>query len=646
MSDQSHIKRPRLSGIAAFASAAGRHAGRELGDYRSLWTWSVEEPEGFWSLAWDFCGLPPRAEDGPVLADPAMPGARWFPRVRLNYAEEMFRGRDPQALAVIGVDEAGTTTYVSWGELRRQVASCADWLRSHGVGPDDAVVGYLPNSPEAVVAFLATASLGATWGLCGLDYAGEAALARLGQLRPKALVVARRAVNGGRTIDRSGDAALLQRGLETVVATAVLGSATAGTDEVAFEEVVAALDAPWAPTAVPFDHPLWVLFTSGTTGKPKGLVHGHGGIALEQRKMGLLHLDLRPGDRALWYTSPSWMMWNFVLGTLLCGAEIVCYDGSAGHPGIDRLWRTAQELNVSVLGTSPGYLAACRSGDVDLRSLRGDRLRLLGVTGSTFSADLHVWVDGALGADVTIASTSGGTDVCTAFVGQNPMVPVVPGELSAPCLGVDLQCFDESGRPVVDRVGELVIGSPMPSMPVRFWDDEDGARYRAAYFERFPGTWCHGDSITLTSRGSVVIHGRSDATLNRHGVRMGSADITGPVEQMPEIDEALVIGVEEPDGGYYMPLFVHLAAGHHLDEALADRIRATIRAATSPRHVPDEIVAAPGILHTRTGKKLEVPLRRVFQGERPDDCLDRRSVDDPALVDWYAARARVRPARA
>lgn len=609
-------------------------------DYRRLWSWSIDEPDAFWSAVWDYVGMPHRDASDPVLTDSAMPGAEWFPGVQLNYAEEMFRHRSPDDTAVTGVDEFGIVRTLSWSELQQQVASGAAWLRAHGVGTGDAVAGYLPNSTEAVVAFLSAASVGATWGLCGLDYAGEAALARLGQLRPKVLIAAKQTHVGGRLVDRRDDVAVLREGLAEVVATAIVGVTEWDKDAASFDTVVSNAASAWSPARVPFDHPLWVLFTSGTTGKPKGLVHGHGGILLEQRKIGTLHLDLGSDDRVLWYTSPSWMMWNFLIGALQCGAEIVCYEGSAGHPGIGRLWDLARELDVTVLGTSPGYLAACRAGGIELPAPGSTGLRLLGVTGSTFTPDLHSWVADAIGDEVPIASTSGGTDVCTAFVGHSPTVASVPGELSAPCLGVNLRCFDDAGASVVGRAGELVITAPMPSMPLRILGDPDGSRYRAAYFDRYPGTWCHGDSITVTGRGSVIIHGRSDATLNRHGVRMGSGDITAPVEQLPEVAEALVIGMERPNGGYSMPLFVHLVDGHDLDENLIERLRFAIRSSTSPRHVPDEFIAVPGIPHTKTGKKLEVPIRRIFLGEDPDDCLDRRAVDDPALIDWFAALAR------
>jgi acetoacetyl-CoA synthetase len=400
-------------------------------------------------------------------------------------------------------------------------------------------------------------------------------------------------------------------------------------------------DAPFEPVPVPFDHPLWVLFSSGTTGQPKGIVHGHGGVLLEQLKTHALHFDLGPGARFLWYTTPSWMMWNFLVGGLLVGATVVCYDGSPTVPDTGGLWSLAARLGVDTLGTSPAYVAACRKAGVD-PSAGNQALVRVGISGSTFPAETFRWLSGQLGPGVQISSISGGTDVVSAFVGTAPNTPVWAGELSARYLGVALEAWDPAGRPVVGEVGELVVTRPMPSMPVGFWADPDGSRYHDAYFAAYPGVWRHGDWITVTERGSVVIHGRSDATLNRHGVRMGSGDIVDPVERLPEVVEALVVGLEADDGGYWMPLFVRLADGVELDEALRERIRDAIRRSASPRHVPDDIIAAPGIPHTRTGKKLEVPVKRLLRGDEASRVLDPGSVDDPSLIGWYADQGRRR----
>src|SRR5699024_6210327 len=491
---------------------------------------------------------------------------------------------------------------------------------------------------EAVVAFLATASLGAAWAACGQDYSAPAAIDQLGQLTPGALITTDGYRFGGREHDRRGTIAQILEGLPTlrlvVTARRVFGADQSA--DTGAQDGPAALD--WAaatadrqtprPARVGFDHPLWVVFSSGTTGLPKGIVHGHGGVLLEHLKAIGLQSDLGPDDVFFWFTSPSWMMWNFQVGGLLVGATIVTYDGSPTVPGADGLWALAAAHQVTFLGTSPGYVLACdKAGSVPRTDHDLSALRAVGVTGAALPAESGRWLRDNVGEDVQTASISGGTDVVTAFIGAAPTVPVWAGELSCRYLGTALAAYDQAGREVLGEVGELVITRPMPSMPVKFWNDPDGARYREAYFGDFPGVWRHGDWITVTDHGSVQVHGRSDSTLNRNGIRMGSADIYQAVEALPEIAEALVLGIEHGDGQYWMPLFVVLREGAELDEALAGRIGDAIRTQASPRHVPDEVIAAPGIPHTRTGKKLEVPLKRLMLGADPATAVDATAVD-------------------
>jgi acetoacetyl-CoA synthetase len=387
---------------------------------------------------------------------------------------------------------------------------------------------------------------------------------------------------------------------------------------------------------VEFDHPLWVLYSSGTTGLPKAIVHSQGGILLEHLKQTGLHLDLGPDDRFFWYTSTGWMMWNFLVSGLLAGATVVLYDGSPGYPGTDAQWRIAEQTGSTVFGTSAAYVIACgKAGLHPGRDLDLSALRCVATTGSPLPPDSFRWLHDEVEEDLWIASVSGGTDVCSCFAGGVPTLPVYVGELQAPCLGTDLQAWNDQGTPVVDEVGELVVTAAMPSMPIRFWNDPGDVRYRESYFETFPGVWRHGDWITVTSRGTVIVHGRSDSTLNRQGVRMGSADIYEVVERLPEIGESLVLGIEQPDGGYWMPLFVTLAGGAELDDPLRDRIRAAIRGDLSPRHVPDEIIAVPGVPHTLTGKRIEVPVKRLLQGTPLDKAVNPGSVDDPELLRFY-----------
>jgi acetoacetyl-CoA synthetase len=631
------------SRLGDFARLAQERTGLDLvGDYEALWRWSVTDIDAFWALLWEYAGLPALTEDQQVLATERMPGAEWFPGVRLNFAAEVFRGRDPEGEALVELAEEGASTTLTWGELERRVASVAAGLRGLGVTEGDRVVGYLPNRSEAVVALLATASLGAVWAVCGLDYAPAAAEARLGQLEPKVLIAATSQLLGGRVRETGEAVAALSAAMPEATLVAV-GDTTAVPAAVRWDELVTDPTARLAPVDVPFDHPLWVLFSSGTTGRPKGIVHGHGGTTLEQLKMAALHLDLGPGSRFLWYTSPSWMMWNVQVGALLAGATVVLVEGSPAHPHPDSLWRHAADQRVTLLGTSPAYVAACVKAGVDLTTLDLGALRTVGITGSTFSPQAHERLAAQLGDQVQIGSISGGTDIATALVGCAPVLPVWPGELSGPWLGAPVDCWSDAGEPVRGVQGELVLTRPMPSMPVSFWDDEDGSRLRAAYFEYFPGTWRHGDSITLTDHGSVIIHGRSDATLNRKGVRIGSGDLYAVVEALPEVAEAMVIGLEEGDD-YWMPLFVVTTDGRALDEELAARIRTAIASELSPRHVPDEIVQVEAIPHTRTGKKLEVPVKRILGGRQPADVADPNSVDRPDLLAWYAELAERRRA--
>lgn len=622
--------------VADFARFVGARTGREFDDYHSLWEWSITDLPGFWGALWEYFEL--GGAPATVLASTEMPGAQWFPGQLLNYVDQIARHARTDRPAIVYAGEQGGLTEISWAELLGRTASFAATLRELGVGLGDRVVGYLPNIPEAVIAFLGAASIGAVWSACGQDYSAKAALDRLGQLEPAVLVTADGYHFGGKTHDKRDDIAALRAGLPTVRATVVvprLGGAVP--DALDWNAAAPPEGAELSTEPVGFAHPLWILFSSGTTGLPKGIVHGHGGVLLEHLKAAALQSDIGRGDVFFWYTSPSWMMWNFQVAGLLVGATIVCYDGSPTYPHADSLFDLAARTGTTVLGTSPGYVLACiKAGVVPRRDHDLSALRTIGITGSSLPPSSALWLRDNVGERVQVNSISGGTDVVSAFIGGVRTVPVWPGELSVPFLGAAVDAWDESGRPVRGEVGELVITAPMPSMPVSFWHDPDGTRYRAAYFEMFPGVWRHGDWITVTDHGSIVVHGRSDSTLNRHGIRMGSADIYQAVEQLPEIAEALVIGAEQPDGGYWMPLFVTLAPGAELTDELKQRINATIRAEVSPRHVPDEIIAAPGIPHTRTGKKLEVPIKKLFQGADPDRVVERSAVDNADLLTWYA----------
>ncbi|GLV77696.1 acetoacetate--CoA ligase [Streptomyces hygroscopicus] len=614
--------------------------------YAALHRWSVEELETFWQAVAEWFEVRFTTPYERVLADAAMPGARWFPGATLNYAEHALRAAEDPARAdtpaLLHVDETHEPRPVSWAELRGQVGAVAAELRRLGVRPGDRVSGYVPNIPQAAVALLATAAVGAVWTSCAPDFGARSVLDRFQQVEPVVLFTVDGYRYGGKTHDRTATVAELRAELPTlraVVHIPLLGTpapaATLAWDDIVREPV----DPVFEP--LPFDHPLWVLYSSGTTGLPKAIVQSQGGILVEHLKQLGLHCDLGPGDRFFWYTSTGWMMWNFLVSGLLVGATVVLYDGSPGHPDTAAQWRVAERTGTTLYGTSAAYVMACRKADVHPgRDFDLSRVKCVATTGSPLPPDGFRWIHDEVAEDMWIASVSGGTDVCSCFAGAVPTLPVYVGELQAPGLGTDLQAWDPRGEPVIDEVGELIVARPMPSMPVRFWNDPDGSRYRDSYFEMFPGAWRHGDWITLTARGTVVIHGRSDSTLNRQGVRMGSADIYEAVERLPEIRESLVIGVEQPDGGYWMPLFVHLAPGATLDEELLGRIKTTIRTQLSPRHVPDEVIEVPGVPHTLTGKRIEVPVKRLLQGTSLDKAVNPGSVDDVELLRYYERLAR------
>ncbi|MFG2193798.1 acetoacetate--CoA ligase [Streptomyces sp. NPDC048639] len=624
--------------------------GDPVASYAALHRWSVDELERFWQAAAEWFDVRFATPYERVLADPAMPGARWFPGATLNYAEHALRaGEDParaDEAALLHVDETHEPRPVGWAELRRQVGSLAAELRRLGVRPGDRVSGYLPNVPEAVVALLATAAVGAVWTSCAPDFGARSVLDRFQQVEPVVLFAVDGYRYGGKEHDRADTVAELRRELPTVRALVHIpllgGAAPEGALE--WSELVASDTEP-VFEQVPFDHPLWVLYSSGTTGLPKAIVQSQGGILLEHLKQLALHTDLGPDDRFFWYTSTGWMMWNFLVSGLLVGSTVILYDGSPGYPDIAAQWRVAERTGATFYGTSAAYVMACRKAEAHPgRDFDLSRVRCVATTGSPLPPDGFRWIHDEVAEDMWIASVSGGTDVCSCFAGAVPTLPVHIGELQAACLGTDLQAWDAHGKPVTDEVGELIVTNPMPSMPIHFWNDPDGSRYRDSYFEMFPGAWRHGDWITLTSRGTVVIHGRSDSTLNRQGVRMGSADIYEAVERLPEIRESLVIGLEQADGGYWMPLFVHLAEGATLDDALRDRIKRTIREQLSPRHVPDDIIEAPGVPHTLTGKRIEVPVKRLLQGTPLDKAVNPGSVDNLELLRFYERIARDRSA--
>ncbi|MCX4597524.1 acetoacetate--CoA ligase [Streptomyces sp. NBC_01549] len=638
--------RAAASRLSAFQHFAVEHHGAPRtadlpphAAYTSFHRWSVDHVEDFWRAVTEWFDVRFTAPPTAILGSTAMPGARWFPGAALNYAEHVLRhGEGPGTAdtpAILHVDERSPEPSITtWSELRRQVGSLAAELRALGVSPGDRVAAYVPNIPQAVVALLATAAVGAVWTSCAPDFGARSVLDRFQQTEPVLLF----AVDGyryrGKEHDRRAVVAELRAelpSLRQVVHIPVLGTRA---PEGALEwEALTAAHATPVFEQLPFDHPLWVLYSSGTTGLPKAIVHSHGGITVEHLKQAGLHLDLGPGDRFFWYTSTGWMMWNYLLSGLLVGASIVTYDGGPGYPAPDAQWRVAAATGATVFGTSAAYVMACgKAGVHPGRDLDLHRLRAIGTTGSPLPPDGFRWIYDEISQDIWLASVSGGTDVCGSFVGGVPTLPVYLGEIQAPYLGVAAESWSPGGEPLVDEVGELVVTKPMPSMPVHFWNDSDGHRYHDSYFDMFPGVWRHGDWVTCTARGTFVIHGRSDSTLNRQGVRMGSSDIYEVVERLPQIRESLVIGLEQPDGGYWMPLFVVLAEGVTLDDDLRAAVETALRTELSPRHVPDEIIAVPAVPHTLTGKRVEVPVKRILAGASLAQTVNPGSLDNPEAL--------------
>jgi acetoacetyl-CoA synthetase len=614
--------------VTRFLRWLERERGVVLSGYDELWSWSVTELEQFWDAIWAFyrveASAPPRA----VLSGRAMPGARWFEGAQLSYARHVLRWADDSRIAIIRVREDEPDEEITWRELHGAVGAFAARLRDLGVEPGDRVAAYLPNIPEAVVAMLAVTSLGAVWAACAPDFGTRSVIDRFAQLEPVVLIAADGYRFGGRWHDRAEVVGALRRALPSVRHTILVGDEPAAdTRDPEFTEV-------------PFDHPLWILFSSGTTGIPKGIVHSHGGIVVEHLKSLCLCMDLQPDDRFLFFSSTSWMAWNYLVGGLLHGSTIVLYEGSPGHPGPDGLWAITERVGATVLGMGSAYVMGCQKAGVDLAGRDLGALRTVIPTGSPLPPSGWQWLHRELPATARIDSICGGTDVCTAFIGGSPLLPVNEGEIACRWLGVGAQAFDPDGCPVVGQVGEFVMTEPMPSMPVALWNDPDGERYRDAWFSLYPGVWRQGDWITVSERGTLVVSGRSDATLNRGGVRLGSAEIYAVVERMPEVLDSLVVGLEQPDGGYYMPLFVVPADPEADHDELAAAVATAIRAELSPRHVPDDVVLAPRIPRTLTGKKLEIPVKRILGGADVDAVAAAGAVDHPEVLGWYAAFAR------
>ena len=610
--------------LTRFAEWLGRERGLQFSNYEEMWQWSVSELEEFWQAIWDYFGVESSAQHTRVLGKRTMPGAEWFPGARLNYAQHVLRGERAGGDAVLFVSETAPLSGVPWEKFAGHVRILATRLRELGVLPGDRVVAYMPNIPETMIAMLATTAIGAIWACCSPDFGSRGVIDRIQQLSPKVLFCVDGYRYGGKAFERKGELAAIMGalgGLEHVVYLPYLNAEDhVGPCQGALEwnkllEHAAVPRGKFEFAQVPFGHPLWVLFSSGTTGLPKAIVQSHGGILLEQLKLQHFHMDYRAGERAFFHTTSGWMMWNFLASMPLSGVCPVLYDGNPAYPGPDVLWRVAQDSRASFFGASPAYVdVMAKAGIVPRERFELSHLRAIMPAGSPVSPECTAWFYRNVKEDVWIATGSGGTDCCTGFVGGVPTQPVYAGEIQACSLGVAAYAFNEKGKSVVDEVGELVLTEPMPSMPIYFWNDEDGSRYRESYFDVYPGVWRHGDFFRVNQRGGCFVLGRSDATLNRQGVRIGTAEIYRALAQIEEVEDSLVVNLDLPDGKFFMPLFVTLAGGRRLDAELERKIRERLRREYTPRHVPDRVIQAPGIPMTLTRKKMEVPVRKILMG--------------------------------
>jgi len=641
--DPQAVERARMTD---FRRRVERAHGIRLDGWEALHRWSVEHLEDFWGALWEYFGVRAHTPYETVLAERTMPGARWFPGATLNYAEHCLGlPEDAGATAVLGYSQTREPVALTFAELAEQVRRVRAGLVRLGVRRGDRVAAYLPNCPETLVAFLATASLGAVWSSCAPEFGARSVIDRFGQIEPSVLLAVSGYTYGDKEIDKRAEAAEVARALPETARLVHLpyGGHTRPPegDWTPWAELAAGTGEPLEFEPVPFDHPLYILFSSGTTGRPKAIVHGHGGILVEHLKNIGLHWDLGPGDRLLWFTTTAWMMWNSLVSALLVRASVVMIDGNPLHPDLREQWRLAESTGATLMGASPGYLMACRRAGIRPEEFDLSRLRQLGVAGSPFPPEGARWVAEQFGSRVLLNVGSGGTDVCTGLVQASPLTPVYAGEMSAPSLAVDLKAVDEQGRPVVGELGELVIAAPMPSMPVGFWGDPDGARLRAAYHEDFPGLFRFGDWCRFTAAGTCRITGRSDATLNRGGVRLGTAEFYRVLQDLDEVEDAVVVHLEDAEGGPGdLILFVVPAGGAAVDDALRERLSRAIRSALSPRHVPDRIVGVPAVPYSRTGKKLEVPVKRILRGSAPEEVASPGALLDPEALTAYAAYAR------
>ncbi len=649
--DTARIERSRIHHYLQWLASQGRH----FSDYQALWQWSTDHIDEFWASIWAYFDIQCSAPYQRVVSGHQMPGATWFDGARLNFAEQLFRFNTDAASAnkdaIVAESETRSRVTLSWGELREQVAAVANTLRALGVVPGDRVVAYLPNTPEAAVAFFACASIGAIWSSCSPDMGASSVLDRFRQIDPKVLIAVDGYRYGGKAFNRLDVVQQMRQELPTLAQTVLLPYLDTDArlpDAMSWQDLLAhpAADAgPIRFEQLPPEHPLWILYSSGTTGMPKPIVHGQGGSLLESLKGNALALDLGEDDRFLWFSTTGWVMWNAQISGLLVGATICIYDGNPGYPDLTRLWRFAEDMRLTFFGAGAAFYTNCMKAGLqpskiaDLSSLRG-----VGSTGSPLPDEAFHWIYQQVHPDVLLASISGGTDVVASFVGASPLLPVYAGEIQCRSLGVAVHAFDEHGESVTDQVGELVVTQPLPTMPLFFWNDPGNRRYLDSYFDHYPGLWRHGDWIRITPRGGAVIYGRSDATINRHGIRMGTSELYRVVEEFDEVLDSLVVDLEYLGRESYMPLFVVLSEGLALDASLTQRLCDKLRTQLSARHVPNEVIAVPEIPRTLTGKKMELPIKKLLLGAEIGKIANPDAMSNPSSLQWYADFAARRQA--
>lgn len=608
-------------------------------DYHELWTWSINNLTDFWSSLWQYFDIIHNGSVRMVCSSDQMPHTSWFEGTQINYAEHIFRRANEQYPAIIFKSERTDILEISWSELQQQVSCLQQFLKYKGVSTGDRIAAYMPCIPEASVALLASVSIGAVWSSCSPDFGTNAVIDRFAQIEPKVLIAVDKYTYNGKEFNKAEVIAELVKAmpsLECIIIISEQDLKSIGKPAFRWLEIMNEKPSALAFTRVDFNHPMWILFSSGTTGLPKAIVHSQGGILMEQLKYGTFHNDFKRGELCFWYTTTGWMMWNYIHGSLLAGGTMVLYDGSPAYPDLNILWKFAQDAGIQHFGISAGFILAnlkegiTPSAHFDLSSLRS-----IGSTGSTLPPEGFDWIYNHVKRDIWLSSMSGGTDVCSAFVGGNPTWPVYAGEIQCRALGCKLEAFDDEGRPVIDEVGEMVITAPMPSMPVSFWNDPDFKRYNESYFEMYPGVWRHGDWTKITPRQGVIIYGRSDSTLNRGGIRIGTSEVYRAVDKIEEVKDSMIICIEKKGGEFWMPLFVVLKEGVQLTEELKKKINQTIRNEYTPRHVPDEIIAAPDIPYTISGKKVEAPVKKILMGKDPNKVVNSGSLKNSKAMDFF-----------